>query len=260
MSTFATPKGWTAARTAEAVVLPRRHLLAIAVLMCVPLPLLSLAAIVVPLPQLVERAAATFISIAAPTLDGEGPVIRESKIAVRSPEIVYDSLEQHALPQMDDASPRAGSAAAARGIPARGGFAATPADTNTVGGSHVQPVEPGTGADDEPGDAGTTGSGGDHGSGDPSTGTTAPSGGQPSSDAQPEPPSSTPPAPGEGGAGSGGSAGGSGGGTQNPPSGGGTPPDNRGGSTGEPGTGSGSPPESPPAGDGVPPGGGRGRP
>jgi len=260
MSTFATPKSWTAAGTAEAVALPRRHLLAIAILMCVPLPLLSLAAMVVPLPQLIERAAATFISIASPTLDGEGPVMRESKIAVRSPEIVYDSLEQHALSQMDDASPRAGSAAAARDIPARGGFAATPADTNTVGASPVQPVEPGTGADGEGGGAGTTASGGDQGSGGPSTGTTAPSGGQPSSDAQPEPPSSTPPAPGKGGAGSGGGADGSGGGTKNPPSGGGTPPDNRGGGTGKPGTGSGSPPESPPAGDGVPPGGGRGRP
>lgn len=89
MSTFATPKSWTTAGTAEAVALPRRHLVAIAILMCVPLPLFSLAAAVVPLPQMVERVAATFISIAAPALDGDGSVIRESRIAVRSVEIVY---------------------------------------------------------------------------------------------------------------------------------------------------------------------------
>ena len=76
MSSLATPIGLTATGTATAVSLPRRHVLLVALLVCIPLPLLSLAAMVLPLPQLLERATATFISFATQT-EGQEGVIRE---------------------------------------------------------------------------------------------------------------------------------------------------------------------------------------
>jgi hypothetical protein len=73
--------------------MPRRHVVAIALLLCVPLPLLSLAATVIPLPQIVQRATATFISIAVPVVD-DGPLMREKTAAVRPVEITYEPSER----------------------------------------------------------------------------------------------------------------------------------------------------------------------
>jgi len=142
MSTFGTPMSMTTTGTAEAVALSRRNLAAIAILACVPLPLLSLGAMAVPLPQFVERAAASFMSLAAPVLDGEGPVIRERAVAVRSVEIVYTPREQRVSSVVNDSPSLAGSVSSSRGVPARGGFAAAATETPTSGGPQVTPANP----------------------------------------------------------------------------------------------------------------------
>ncbi len=95
MDTIATRQRWAASRASEAVALSRPQVIALAVLTCVPIPLLSLAATVVPLPQILERAAATFVPFVAPTLgDDEGRVARESASAVRALGIVHRPSEQ----------------------------------------------------------------------------------------------------------------------------------------------------------------------
>jgi hypothetical protein len=76
MDRLATSTSWATATTAEAVALPRRHVLAVAALVCIPIPLFSIGAMLLPLPQLLERAAASFVSIAAPS-SGKPHVIRE---------------------------------------------------------------------------------------------------------------------------------------------------------------------------------------
>ena len=267
MSISATPMSMTTTGTAEAVALPRRHLVAIAILVCVPLPLFSVGAMVVPMPSFVERATATFMSFAAPVLDRGGPFIRERKVAVRSVEIVYTPRESRASLLVSEQSTRAVSVTSSRGVPARGGFDIPTTAAPAGGGSQVNPTAPDAGPADEPTDTGSPGSGGDPVPEDPPTGAGAPGDGRPAPVPTTEPPSATPPAPG------GGTKGGSqtppsGGGSQTPPSGGGTPPDGKGGGTppdagndppAAPGNGQGSPPE-PPAGGGTPPGSGHGRP
>ena len=94
MITFGTTRSSTTNGAAEVVDMPRRHVVAIAVLMCVPLPLLSLAATVMPLPQIVQRAAATFISITVPVVGSDDPLLREKAAPVRRVEITYESSEQ----------------------------------------------------------------------------------------------------------------------------------------------------------------------
>ena len=278
MSNLATPNGWTTAGTAEAVSLPRRHLLAIAILMCVPLPVLSLAATVVPLPQMLERAAATFATIATPALRGDASVIRERTVVVGQIEIQYQPLEHP--PTTTKASPREADGQPVRAATAQSatGPGKTSADTTRSGAA---PIDPAGDTDDGPVDTGTTGQGdGTTGQGEVDTPSTDPGAGTPAP--EPEPPASADPVPNQGGAtgnspgtggtggskGTGGSggAGGSGGtkdpggGSPSPPSGGGTTQDPGGGTTSPPagspsGGGSGSPPESPPGG-----GGGGGRP
>jgi translation initiation factor IF-2 len=78
MNEFLSSDPRSAPRAAEAVVLSRREALAVAALAGVPIPLLSLAAAVVPLPQMLERAAASFVPFLAPTLGAdEGRIVRE---------------------------------------------------------------------------------------------------------------------------------------------------------------------------------------
>jgi len=284
MSAFVTPTCSTAVGTAEAVVLPRRHLLALAILMCVPLPALSLAATVVPLPRILERAAATFATLTAPALGGDASVIRESTVAVGSVEIEYEPLERpstataRAQSQQADGQP-------ARGAPAQRPFAPTKTGAD-AGGSPAATVDPASEAGDEPVDTGTTGSGdGPTESGEAGTPAAEPGDHAPGPTPKAEPPTSTNPAPnqsggtggskGSGGTGGSKGTGGSGGsggskdpgsGSQKPPSGGGAPSDPGSGATppgagnGAPGGGSGSPPESPPAGNGGPKSGDRGGP
>ncbi len=267
----------TTTGSTEAVALSRRNLAAIAILACVPLPLLSLGAMAVPLPQFVERAAASFMSLAAPVLDSDGPVIRERRVAVRSVEIVYTQHEQR-VSSTDDASPtHAASGPSSRGVPTRGDLAAAAAEIPKGGGTQATPADPDAGPTDDPTDEGAPGGGDGPVPEDPRTGGGGPGDGQPAPGPQTEPPSSTPPAPG-GGAGSGGGGGtggggssgggGTGGGKQEPPSSGGTPPGGGGGKPTDPGTGpteppgngNGSPPEAPPGKNDAPPGGGNGRP
>lgn len=227
MSDLATPSGWTTPRTVEAVALPRRHALAIAILTCVPLPLFSLAAIVIPLPQILERAAATFIPFAAPVLSDREPVLRERAVAVRSLEIRYDPLERDVQAPQDDRSSRLDSRALSRGAPARGRRNVTPPGVHADGGpgqAQVEPVDPGGGAGGEPDNTGSgDAAGGSSGAGDAPTSTDPPSGNPPTADPPATPPSSTPPAPGKGGGTEGGSpgAGGTGGSASSPPGGGG---------------------------------------
>ena len=285
MSNLATPNGWTTAGTAEAVSLPRRHLLAIAILMCVPLPVLSLAATVVPLPQMLERAAATFATIATPALRGDASVIRERTVVVGQIEIQYQPLEHP--PTTTKASPREADGQPVRAATAQSatGPGKTSADTTRSGAA---PIDPAGDADDGPVDTGTTGQGdGTTGQGEVDTPSTDPGAGTPAPAPKPEPPTSADPVPNQGGAtgnspgtggtggskGTGGSggAGGSGGtkdpggGSPSPPSGGGATQDPGGGTTSPPagspsGGGSGSPPESPSDGGDGPKGGGGGRP
>ena len=67
-----TPVAMPAPRSVRSVELTHKQIAGIILLACVPLPLLSLAAAVVPLPEMVERAAARFIPFAPPTL-GDDP-------------------------------------------------------------------------------------------------------------------------------------------------------------------------------------------
>lgn len=262
----------TTTGTAESIALSRRNLATVAILACVPLPLLSLGAMAVPLPQFVERAAASFMSLAAPVLDGNGPVIRERVVAVRSVEIVYTPREQRVSSVANDSPSRGGSLSSSRGVPARGGFGVAATKAPTSSAPQTTPADPGAGPADDPTDTGAPGGGDGPVAEDPPTGGRTPGDGQPTPGPQTEPPSSTPPPPGggggagtgggTGGGGSSGGGGGSGSGKQEPPSsGGGTPPDpGPGGPTDPPGNGNGSPPESPPGKDGTPPGNGNGRP
>jgi hypothetical protein len=82
MSGFATPLGVTAPATAAAVSVPRRHVLVIALAACIPLPLLSVGAALLPLPQMLERATATFLSFATPSDDRTRGLIREQAPSV----------------------------------------------------------------------------------------------------------------------------------------------------------------------------------
>lgn len=257
MSDLATPSGWTAAGTAEAVSLPRRHLVAIAILMCIPLPVLSLAATVIPLPQLLERAAANFATLAAPALGGNESVIRERVVAVGSVEIQYEPQEQRPRSTADALAQQAGDRYA-RDTPAMGAADKAPM---AAAGSDATPSDPA-------GDAGSGSDEGAPGSGNPDTVATAPSDPSPSPTPTAEPPPSGNPAPNPGGgaggsAGTGGTGGSMGGGgpgsstapgtgPKDPPPGGGTPSAPGGGTTppgvgnGGTGGGPGSPPESPP--------------
>lgn len=119
MTTFETARSSTNNGAAEAVDMPRRQVIAVAVLMCVPLPLLSLTATLVPLPEIVERAAATFVSVAGPVADSEERLIREKPVAVRSVEITYSPSEQAPVSALAGRTRRAESRPAAHRAPAR---------------------------------------------------------------------------------------------------------------------------------------------
>ena len=285
MSDLATTNGWTTAGTAEAVSLPRRHLLALAILVCVPLPALSLAATVIPLPQMLERVTAAFSNLAPPALGGGESVIRESNVAVGALKITYDPSELRrgtttakGLQGANGAAPRA--------TPARGGFGATKPGAGDRSATETYQVDPGTETNDRPVDPGTDG--GTTDSGDVPTGPKDPTGTPSTPEPKADPPSPTPPggpqtggsgggsggsggggnsggggsSGGSGGGGNSGGSGGSGGGPNDPPAGG-TPPDPGGGrppdsGKGTPGSGSGSDPT--PPGNGPPAPGDRGKP
>jgi hypothetical protein len=71
MASVATSHRMPARRVVRSVELTHRQIAGIVLIACVPLPLLSLATTVVPLPQLVERAAARFIPFVPATLEDE---------------------------------------------------------------------------------------------------------------------------------------------------------------------------------------------
>lgn len=82
MSDPVTPEHRLTPRSAEAVVLSRRHVLVLALLSCIPLPLLSIGATLAPLPNVAERVAATLVPFVDPTLgENEGRVARERDAA-----------------------------------------------------------------------------------------------------------------------------------------------------------------------------------
>lgn len=250
MSTLETPTRWTPTATTKAVVVPRRHVFAIAILMCVPLPLLSVAAMVVPLPQIVERATATFIAIAAPVAGNHSSLIREKPVAARSVEITYRPAEKAPA-----ATARPVARVRARSqTPPYVGHARRPSAKVAVqtdaGGTRAGSRDPDSRPVDEPGDA------------------APPEKADPPG--RPEPPTDGEPPTGGGGVGGGGSGGNSGGGSStggggsepappDPPGQGGDPRGSGGGSDKvEPpatDTGPGSPPALP-----SPPGSGNGKP
>jgi hypothetical protein len=259
MRNIATPNGWTTVGTAEAVSLPRRHLLAVAILMCVPLPLLSLAATVVPLPQMLERATATFATLATPALGGDASVIRERTVAVGSVEIKYQPLEQP--PATTTASSRGTGSQPTRDATSQVGSA--PGKTITdAEGSGAAPVDPAGDTDDGAAEAATTGPGnGTTGQGQASTPGTDPGASPPAPAPKAEPPTSAGPAPSQGGgtgssAGTGGTGGNGGTGGSKGTEGSGAGGSGTGGAGGskDPGGGSGS--KDPGGGSQVPPSGG----
>src|SRR5688572_28902968 len=73
MGSVLTSGGTAARRARQSVELTRAQVLGIAVLVVVPLPALSLGALVVPLPQLMERAAAGFIPFGSPEIEAPPP-------------------------------------------------------------------------------------------------------------------------------------------------------------------------------------------
>ena len=249
MDTIATPRRWAAPRAAEAVALSRPQVLALVLLTCVPIPLLSLAATVVPLPEILERAAATFVPFVAPTLgEDEGRVARESASAVHTLGIVHRPSEQSAssLAPRTASTRSGGSTRGARGeldspFAPEGNPSTQPGkwtpDSTPTGGPGGQGESPPSGADptippaEGPSDAPTGGNTG--GSPAPSGSGDTPSGdapgqtsshgkaGSPPGQGDKEPPSDP------GGGNSGGSGNGSGQGPpakSEPPAGGGASP------------------------------------
>lgn len=282
MESLATSNGWKAPASAEAVSLPRRHVVAIAALACIPLPLLSLGAALVPLPQLLERAAASFVAIAVPS-SGDERLIRE-KTASSALEIVYRSDEPASVRQgvvpSQDTTPTGG----AREFRTRTGETAKRKQSTGRKGSvaiRSQPLETGeaeTGkpASQQASDSTPTASEGrlqgSQASGTPEAPASKPGGGQSGAGgAQGGGSSGTGGGgPGKSGSGSGGSGGGGnssgsggGGGSGGSGAGGSSPPDppkadpGSGGSGG--GSGSGNSPTTPPRNDSAQPGG-QGRP
>lgn len=85
MSNLATPRSWAPRDTTEAVTVPRRHVLLLALLMCVPLPVLSVVATVLPLPEIIERAAANVVPFAEPPLSaGETLAVKRPSRSTRA--------------------------------------------------------------------------------------------------------------------------------------------------------------------------------
>lgn len=83
MASVFTSSGTAARRARQSVELTRAQLACVALLIVVPLPVLSLGALVVPLPQLMERAAAGFIPFGRP--DVEAPKSRAVERAPAAP-------------------------------------------------------------------------------------------------------------------------------------------------------------------------------
>ena len=73
MASVFTSSGTAARRARQSVELTRAQLTCVALLIVVPLPALSLGALVVPLPQLMERAAAGFIPFGPPDVEALEP-------------------------------------------------------------------------------------------------------------------------------------------------------------------------------------------
>ncbi len=234
----------------------RPQVVALALLTCVPIPLLSLAATVVPLPEMLERAAATFVPFVPPTLgDDEGRVARESASAVRTLGIVHRPSEQSA----SSLAPRA-VARAHGGGRRRGATEAQDVLEPSLAPEGNPAAQPGNWTPDST----PTGGAGEQGESPPSgTDPTTPVAGEPSGDAPIAGDTGGSPAPsGSGGTTSGDAPGQTSGHGKagSPPGQGdsGPPSDNGGGNSGGSGNGSGqgTPPSEPPGGGGTPPGAG----
>lgn len=125
MSDLATPRSWAARDTAEAVTVPQRHLLLLALLMCVPLPLLSVVATVVPLPEIVERAAANMVPFAEPPLpDGKTPTVTHPSRSKRAE--ITAAGQSAATPTLTSGETSPGKAASRKAVAARAQDAAQP--------------------------------------------------------------------------------------------------------------------------------------
>jgi hypothetical protein len=253
----------------EAVVLSRRQLLVIALLTCIPIPLFSYAATVVPLPEILERAAADFVPFISPSTGGSGELVREEAAPPHAVEILYRPSERSATDASWPAVTRRATARTlhppfrARGEHTAGStrpITAAPARSGTAGGVDGGPA-PAPSTPDEPDNPGTGASGGEEVGGG-GAGIDIPVGGSDPGASDPaQSPGSSPPTTG-GSDGSGGTAGeeAPGNSADAPGHGGeggaspGGPPESGGGQGG------GSPPAEPPATQGSPPDGKSGRP
>lgn len=219
MNEFLTPHGQASPRAADAVVLSRRQLVVVGLLTCIPVPLCSFGAMVVPLPQILERSAASFVTLLAPASHhGDAGVVRERAVAVKGLEIIYRPSE-HSVPSRASsmrrvvarAAPRTASPPTKRAVdhatsiphasvkpsegPARQGgaeAAADPTHTPAASPEPTSPDQPAPTSPAPPGDRGapsdTTGGGGSTGDNDPPAGTSAPAPPEPAPAADSSPP------------------------------------------------------------------------
>ena len=112
-----TPERMPTRRAVRSVELTRRQIAGIVLIACVPLPLLSLATTVIPLPQLVERAAARFIPFVPPTLEDEPKrVVRAAPTRARPADTSRRRSE--ARSRQPDAGSRVEAARPTRATPA----------------------------------------------------------------------------------------------------------------------------------------------
>ena len=93
MSAIGRERRYPKSGMAEVAGLPRRQLLAVAVLMCVPVPLLTLGGLVVPFPELAQRALAPIL----PFVDSPGtPSASGAPASVRALPILADPADRSA--------------------------------------------------------------------------------------------------------------------------------------------------------------------
>ena len=99
MSVMTTSEHFYAPGSAGATTFRGRHVALLALLVCVPVPLFSLGATVVPLPGLVARAVATFAPFVSPIVgDDQGRVVRQQAVAVEALEIQLRPAERVSAP------------------------------------------------------------------------------------------------------------------------------------------------------------------
>ena len=99
MSVMTTPEHFSAPSSAGTTTFRGRHVALLALLVCVPVPLFSLGATVVPLPGLVVRAVATFAPFVSPIVgDDQGRAVRQQAVAVEALEIQLRPAERVSAP------------------------------------------------------------------------------------------------------------------------------------------------------------------